>query len=326
MMPSLTSSSTTSIKEDDKPRSEKDKKREMLPFLALPNDPKVIHMLDDELNPPIKFKEEIIEKSKIKEKVRENEWNNDKKKKSEKEPEKDRQKSEHFPKKEPESEMDNLMAFLESHAPSKQKENCSSQAKDKKRRLSRSHSRERKRSKSPRKHKSKMEQSHSHGKDKRRSHSRERRNRSNSRERSDSHEKRHGREKYGNRKDRHRRKRSRSPSKDDRISRSQERYSSRSSHSGSNRDMFVNRPPDENPVVGKVSILLKMQTPIKVIVLRILILLLIYNYALLQKYFYWLPAAYKWQPKGKEQGFWKFPLYSLLRKCKSGCSGKEVCI
>lgn len=255
MMPSLTSSSTISIKEDDKPKTEKDRKREILPFLALPNDPKVIHMLDDELKPPVKVKEEVTQKSKIKEKEREGDSNSHKKK-NEKTLEKAEVKREKVIKKESGTEMDDLMAFLESHAPSKQTEKASTQTKERKRRLSRSHSRERRshsrerrRSRSPRKHKRKRERSHSHGRDRRRSHSRERRSRSHSRERrDDGYEKRHGREKHGSRKDRHRRDRSRSLSKDRHRSRSQ----ARNSHSTSNRDMFISRPPDENPVVGKV--------------------------------------------------------------------------
>lgn len=256
MMPSLTSSSTISVKEDDKPKTEKDRKREILPFLALPNDPKVIHMLDDELKPPVKVKEEVTQKSKIKEKEREGDSNSHKKK-NEKTLEKAEVKREKVVKKEPGTEMDDLMAFLESHAPSKQTEKASTQTKERKRRLSRSHSRERRshsrerrRSRSPRKHKRKRERSHSHGRDRRRSHSRERRSRSHSRERrDDGYEKRHGREKHGSRKDRHRRDRSRSLSKDRHRSRSQ----ARNSHGTSNRDMFISRPPDENPVVGKVS-------------------------------------------------------------------------
>lgn len=261
MMPSLTATNTTIKEEDIKPKTEKDKKRTMLPFLALPNDPKVRNMLDDELKPPVKPKEEIIEPVKVKEKEKEKDVKIEKKRKSEKDHEREKEKEKKHVKKEqpgPDAGMDDLMAFFESQAPSKQTETINSETRDSRRReRSRSRSRERRRSRSPTKHKSsRRERSRSRDRGRRRSRSRERRNRSSSRERrDDTRETKHSRDKHGSRKERHKRNRSRSRSREResrRRSRSRSQERGRNSHATNNRDMFVNRPPDENPVVGKV--------------------------------------------------------------------------
>ncbi|XP_042229267.1 ATP-dependent RNA helicase DHX8-like isoform X1 [Homarus americanus] len=273
MMPSLTAvPASEKIKEEaNKPKTDKERKRALLPFLALPNDPKVIHMFDDEIKPELKVKEEISKvcKTRVKE---EKEKKKEKKKKRNKDHDRDREKYDKGIKKEPEAEVDDLMAFLESHAPSKQNEISRSRSRSrerkrksrsKERRRSRSNSRERwdrerKRSRSQERHKNRRDRSHSRDREKRRrSHSRDRdrRNRSHSRDkdrRVNGHER--DRDRYHDRKDRDRRDRSRSRGRDkhSRHSRSKSREKDLNRNRMGNRDVFINRPPDENPVVGKV--------------------------------------------------------------------------
>lgn len=287
MMPSLTAPPTSGkIKEEvDKPKTEKERKRALLPFLAMPNDPKVLHMLDNEVKQEVKVKEEIPEADRNRDREKEEDKRKEKKKKKDKDREKEREKSDKKIKKEPEldvkkikrnteSEVDDLMAFLEFHAPSKQHEVTRSRSqsrerkrksRSKERRRSRSRSREmdrwdrereRRRSRSQERHRSRRDRSHSRDRDKRNrsdSRDRERRKRRHSTER-ESHEREYNRDRHHSRKDRDRRDRSRSRGRDkySRHSRSRSRERDQNRNRLGNRDVFVNRPPDENPVVGKM--------------------------------------------------------------------------
>ncbi|XP_069948968.1 ATP-dependent RNA helicase DHX8 isoform X2 [Cherax quadricarinatus] len=275
MMPSLTAipASDKLREEANQHSTEKERKRALLPFLALPNDPKVIHMLDDEFKPEVKVKEENLEIYKSRDKERERD-KKEKKKKKEKERVKDREKQDKKVKKDPEGEVDDLMAFLESQAPSKQNEQPRSRSRERKRR---SRSRDRKRSyskenekwdrdkerklfRSQEKHKNRRDRSHSREEERRhRSHSRdrERRNRSSSKDRerrTNGYGRDSNRDRHYDRKERDRRDRSRSRIRDkhSRHSRSKSREKDLNRNRMTNRDVFINRPPDENPVLGKV--------------------------------------------------------------------------
>ncbi|MCL4120141.1 UNVERIFIED_CONTAM: hypothetical protein GTU68_023810, partial [Idotea baltica] len=157
-------------KENGKENKSTDRKRELLPFLALPNDPQVRNMLKAPKEQGTKSKRET-EKDKGK-----------KKKKEEKVKENQKEK---LP-------MDDLMAFLESHAPSKVNERDRSRSKSEekvnvKEEVSRKKERQRSRSPEYRKrstrHRSRSGDRRSRSRD-RRSRSRDKRSKSRGRSRS----------------------------------------------------------------------------------------------------------------------------------------------
>lgn len=286
MMPSITAGPAAVVGKDGsaKYKNDSDKKRALLPFLAIPNDPSVLHMLDDELKKPVK--EENVNENKEKEGERERSKSKKKKKKKERDSDDEKYsvKVKQEPndsgnskvKKEIDGGVDDLMAFLESHAPSKQKEKSQSRSPDrgrKKRSKSRSRSRDRKRNRSRSRSRS-VDRKRSHGQNRdrdrdrrgrdresRRSRSRDRRSRSRDRYREDkhsssnrgrrsrSHDRDYERSRHKDRKDRDRRERSRSHGRE-RYSRSRSR--DRDQERVSNREAFVTHVPDENPVVGKI--------------------------------------------------------------------------
>lgn len=271
MMPSITSGPTAKYEVPVKYKNEKDKKMALFPFLALPNDPSVINMLDDEIKKPInienlkRVKEKDKEKDKSKKKKKRKDYENDK---SNVKVKKEKDSSvEGKTRREIGGGVDDLMAFLESHAPSKQNERSlsrspsrerkkRSKSREKERRRNRSRSRsrsaDRKRNRAPH---SRERERRDRDRDERRSKSpdQHREERHRGRKRS-SRERDHDRNRYRNRKNHDtRRGRSRSRGKDRHgkasRSRSRDREQERSVN---NRDVFVNHPPDENPVVGKI--------------------------------------------------------------------------
>ncbi|XP_076067983.1 ATP-dependent RNA helicase pea [Oratosquilla oratoria] len=299
MKPSVVTASKA-LKEKSKEnnfKTDQEEKRELLPFLAMPNDPGVRTMLKEEFEFKAEPKhEEVKDKSKEKRKK-----------------DKDKHRSENDDRKkvikeEADPFVDDMMAFLESHAPSKQNEcnvgyGSQSKAKEKKKRSrskdrgkgdSRSQSREREEVKKRRRSRSKSRGRERHrgrsrsrerkdrSRDRRdRSHSRDRRERSRSRDRRDRRERSWSRDRRNRSRSQERRNRSRSRehsrrnrsrsnerTRKDRKERSRSRGKDRRgrerSRSGSrgrgrgrekeqmNREAFVNRAPDENPVVGKI--------------------------------------------------------------------------